>query len=254
MIKAFYPDRVVTLSSTQAQNPSGRRFAISDIHGCLKTLEKMVWEVMKLTPDDQLFLLGDYINRGPSSAGVLDFIIDNQRLGYQIYPLRGNHEAMLLESWDDFCSLKHTKSNENFRDWVNDPKLVAENDQLAPRFIQFLNNLPYYYELNDFYLVHAGFDFELGVPNGLEDFERMIWVRFFVPDYTILKRKPIVHGHVTRSLDEIKEAIKDRIGAIPLDNGCYKSLRDIYNPYFGHLCGLNLDTYELMVVENIDQH
>lgn len=248
MIKAFFPHKTDTLLPL-----AGRRFAIGDIHGCLATLRKLVLEIVQITPQDQLFLLGDYINRGPDSAGVLDFIINLQQSGYQVYPLRGNHEAMLLESWADFQSLKHTKSGKSFRDWVNDDALVTENHQLMPRFENFLNNLPYYYELDDFYLVHAGFDFEEGIPHGLADFERMLWVREFIPDYSILQQKPIVHGHVTCPLDEIKEAAKDRTGVIPLDNGCYKSLREIYNPDYGNLCGLNLDTFELIVVENIDQ-
>ncbi|OJJ19340.1 hypothetical protein BKI52_21240 [marine bacterium AO1-C] len=252
MIKAYFPDQTFTIQPTHSTTQPKRRFAIGDIHGCLQTLQKMVWEAISLTQQDQLFLLGDYINCGPHSAGVLDFIMKLQNENYQVFPLRGNHEAMLLESWEDFQSLKHTKANEKFADWVHDVALVNEEDRLAPRFVTFLNNLPYYYELEDFYLVHAGFDFELGVPNGLQDFERMLWVRFFVPDYTQMSDKRVVHGHVVRSIDEIKEAVLDRGGAIPLDNGCYKSLQPIYNPYYGSLCALNLDTYELLTIKNLD--
>ena len=174
MIKAFFPDKMLTIDPRK-----GRRFAIADIHGCVQTLRKLVTEEIQLQPNDQLFLLGDYINRGPDSAGVLDFMINLQQNGYQVYPLRGNHEQMLLESWEDFKSLKHNKDKKKFKDWVNDNELVGENNQLASRFEKFLNNLPYYYELDDFYLVHAGFDFEFGVPNPLEDFERMLWDSFF---------------------------------------------------------------------------
>lgn len=98
------------------------------------------------------------------STGVLGFIINLQQSGYQVYLLRGNHEAMLLEAWADCQSLKHTKSGKSFRDWVNDDALVAENHQLMLRFENFLNNLPYCYEPGDFYLAPAGFDFEEGVP------------------------------------------------------------------------------------------
>lgn len=251
MIKAFFPNKTIQLT-THTTKKLERRFAIGDVHGCLLTFKKLVEEIIQLTPQDQLFLLGDYINRGPHSAGVLDYIMELQSGGYQVFPLRGNHEAMLLESWDDFQSLKHTKTHEKFANWVHDDALVDENDQLAPRFEAFLNNLPYYYELEDFYLVHAGFDFELGIPNGMDDVERMLWTRFFVPDYTQMKEKIVVHGHVIRSIQEIKEAVLDRKGTIPLDNGCYKSLQTIYNPYYGSLCGLNLNTYELLMVNNIE--
>ena len=253
MIKAYFPNKTITVQPTHSTTQPKRRFAIGDIHGCLQTLQKMVWEAINLTQQDQLFLLGDYINRGPHSAGVLDFIIALQSQGYQVFPLRGNHEAMLLESWQDFQSLKHTKAHERFVDWVFDAALVDTKGQLAPRFVAFLDNLPYYYELNDYYLVHAGFDFEFGVPNGLHDFEQMLWVRSFVPDDTQMPhKKRILHGHVVTMIDEIREAVKDRSAAIPLDNGCYKSLQPIYNPYYGNLCALNLDTYELLVIENLD--
>ncbi|EAY26746.1 metallophosphoesterase [Microscilla marina] len=248
MVKAFYPNKTLTFEPRQ-----GRRFAIGDVHGCFKTLHYLVTEVIQLTQDDQLFLLGDYINRGPDSPGVLHFLIYLQQNGYQVFPLRGNHEQMLLDDWKDYQRLHSTQYQSHVKNWTLNNAFIDKNGQLMPELDKFLNNLPYYYELNDFYLVHAGFDFDLGVPHALEDFERMLWVRYFEPDYAIIQQKPILHGHTTRSIDEIQASVKDRTGAIPLDNGCYKSLREIYNPYYGSLCGLNLDSFELVVVENMDR-
>jgi serine/threonine protein phosphatase 1 len=76
---------------------SGNRYVISDIHGCFKTFKQLVEEVVKLTKSDQLFLLGDYVDRGPSTVAVLDYIMELIESGYHIYPLRGNHEDDLLE-------------------------------------------------------------------------------------------------------------------------------------------------------------
>ena len=53
----------------------GRRFAIADVHGCLNTLRRMVEDILKLGEDDVLYLLGDYIDRGPDSKGVLDYLM-----------------------------------------------------------------------------------------------------------------------------------------------------------------------------------
>ena len=53
----------------------GRRFAISDIHGCSMTFEALLSQI-HLKKEDQLFLLGDYVNRGPDSAGVIDKILE----------------------------------------------------------------------------------------------------------------------------------------------------------------------------------
>ncbi|MFT6129303.1 MAG: serine/threonine protein phosphatase 1 [Neolewinella sp.] len=49
------------------------RYTISDIHGCLKTFRALLDE-LKLDRNDELFLLGDYIDRGPDSQGVIDLI------------------------------------------------------------------------------------------------------------------------------------------------------------------------------------
>src|SRR5215218_1348691 len=77
------------------------RYAISDIHGCCKTFRYMVEEVLHLQASDQLFLLGDYIDRGPDSKGVIDFILELRAKGYRVETLMGNHEFMMLETWED---------------------------------------------------------------------------------------------------------------------------------------------------------
>ena len=71
---------------------------IPDIHGFPKTLEYLIRQIA-LTKNDQLFFLGDYIDRGPSSAGVLDIILDLQNQGYTVYCLRGNHEEDFLQDY-----------------------------------------------------------------------------------------------------------------------------------------------------------
>lgn len=76
---------------------TGKRYAISDIHGCYKTFQRLVEEGIRLTKFDQLFLLGDYVDRGPSSKAVLDYIIGLMEEEFNIFPLRGNHENDLLE-------------------------------------------------------------------------------------------------------------------------------------------------------------
>jgi serine/threonine protein phosphatase 1 len=73
-----------------------RRFAVGDIHGCSKTLKKMMEDVLLLEHEDMLFLMGDYIDRGPDSKGVLDYILQLLESGYDIRPLLGNHEEMML--------------------------------------------------------------------------------------------------------------------------------------------------------------
>ena len=73
-----------------------RRFAITDIHGCAQTFKALLNRI-SFSKDDVLYLLGDYIDRGPDSRGVIDHIWKLQKEGYQVHCLRGNHEQMLLD-------------------------------------------------------------------------------------------------------------------------------------------------------------
>lgn len=73
-----------------------RQLVIGDIHGCyraLKTLESQV----PFQADDRIITLGDYVNRGPESSAVLDWLVAYQRRG-QLVALRGNHEIMMLDA------------------------------------------------------------------------------------------------------------------------------------------------------------
>jgi len=74
----------------------GRILAIGDIHGCITALSTLIGFVDP-RPDDTIVTLGDYVDRGPDSRAVVDFII---KLGetHQLVPLRGNHEIMMLDS------------------------------------------------------------------------------------------------------------------------------------------------------------
>ena len=77
---------------------------IGDIHGCLTALETLIASV-PITDADSLVTLGDYIDRGPDSKGVLDWLIARQRAG-RLVPLRGNHELMLLAARESYGCLK----------------------------------------------------------------------------------------------------------------------------------------------------
>jgi serine/threonine protein phosphatase 1 len=84
-----------------------RCLAIGDIHGCFTAL-KMLAAYVPLQPEDLVITLGDYVNRGPDSYAVLDWLIANRQRG-QLVALRGNHELMMLEA---------RSGDEAFRRWV----------------------------------------------------------------------------------------------------------------------------------------
>ena len=86
-----------------------RRFVATDLHGCLRTFRYLVEEELRLRPTDYLYLLGDYVNKGPDSGGVLDYLMQLQDYwlssvlparqprarvaGYDIQPRRRRHVA-----------------------------------------------------------------------------------------------------------------------------------------------------------------
>ncbi|MEM7676633.1 MAG: metallophosphoesterase [Myxococcota bacterium] len=75
-----------------------RTLAIGDIHGSRKALETLV-TYAKISPSDTLVTLGDYVDRGPDSAGVVDWLLQWDIVGHLI-PLRGNHEIMFVDARD----------------------------------------------------------------------------------------------------------------------------------------------------------
>ena len=73
----------------------GRTIAIGDVHGCSAALAALIDAIVP-GPEDALVTLGDYINRGPDSRGVLDLLIALGRR-CRLVPLLGNHDQMLLD-------------------------------------------------------------------------------------------------------------------------------------------------------------
>ena len=71
-----------------------RTLAIGDIHGCYRSLAALE-SCAKITPDDRIVTLGDYVDRGPDSRSVIQWLIDRDA-GGRLIPLRGNHELMIL--------------------------------------------------------------------------------------------------------------------------------------------------------------
>jgi serine/threonine protein phosphatase 1 len=221
------------------------RYAISDIHGCCQTFRFMVEEILHLTPGDPLFLLGDYIDRGPDSKGVIDYILELQAGGFQVSTLMGNHEAMMLLTEED--GGYYPLWLRNGGDTTMSSFGVKQLNQIPDKYWQFLAQLEYYRELPDYLLVHAGFDFSSANP--LSNFQAMLWIRQFQVDEAFLGSRKIVHGHTPTPLHKIREKVADtQSQVLNIDGGCvYKS-----NPGLGHLTALNLDTQQLHILPNRD--
>ena len=224
-----------------------RRFVISDVHGCKKTLVKLISKI-NLQLDDVLFFLGDYIDKGPDSSGVIDYIIFLQNK-FNVFTLRGNHEQSIVEAEANYDTTL-------FRLYANvmlkSGDLLQKSGQIKKDFKKFFKNTDFFYELEDFYLVHAGFDFKKD--DFLSDKSSMLNIRRWEFDINITNGKRVVHGHQPTHFEVIKSALKNNNARIPLDNGCvYKKTHKYYDyKQLGKLCCLNLDSFELICQQNID--
>ncbi|MEM7082213.1 MAG: metallophosphoesterase family protein [Pseudomonadota bacterium] len=130
-------------------------YAIGDIHGCLTALTGLV-ERLPLTRDDTLVLLGDYVDRGPDSKGVIDYLLDYAGPA-KLITLRGNHEVMMLDARDNaerFFAWQHFGGEETLYSY----QYTTGADWQASIPIehwQFLENTLPYYEADSQIFVHA---------------------------------------------------------------------------------------------------
>ncbi len=219
-----------------------RRFVVPDIHGCARTFRRLVHEVLRLERRDTLYLLGDLIDRGPDSKGVVDEVLRLRGEGFNVRPLRGNHEEMLLNACFDRAM---------FRVWMlngGNATLtsfgVEDPCELPPSYRAFFALLPTHLVLDDYVLVHAGLNFLADDP--FSDHEAMLWSRWNEVDPARIGGRRLVCGHTPRPLVAIRHSLAtDRIR---LDNGC------VYGPAggLGTLTALELDTLTLITQECLD--
>jgi serine/threonine protein phosphatase 1 len=226
-----------------------RRFAATDIHGCLRTFQHLVEQELHLGPADTLYLLGDYVNKGPDSAGVLDYIMQLQAAGYHVQCLRGNHEQELLDTIHGTPNANHMWKLPAERDMVLASFGVTQPADIASRYVTWMAALPLELELPDFVLVHAGYNFALPPTEMRQDTHSMLYTKSFVFDPSRLGGKRLLHGHVPTQVAEVKASVAAKAGAISLDTGgVYR-----HNPELRHLAALNLDSWELHLVENREE-
>ena len=171
-----------------------RTFIIGDIHGCLDMLKDLMDKIPWSPDKDRLIFLGDYIDRGENPKGVVDYILDLTRRSSLVECLKGNHEAMLLDfltGRDRFMFIINGgwKTLESYGMYES-----SEDDSVFPSEHRvFYESLKLYVELEDYYVVHAGFKPRLDIKKQTED--EMLWIRksFVSSDFDFGKK--IIFGH-----------------------------------------------------------
>ncbi|HKV55838.1 MAG TPA: metallophosphoesterase family protein [Candidatus Binataceae bacterium] len=159
--------------------PSGRLFAIGDIHGCVDELSAMM-NAIAPTRGDTIVFVGDYVDRGPSAKGVIDLLLDLRGGEAEYVFLKGNHEDMMLaflgmpgHYGESFLFNGGAVTLESYG--VSEDVLDQSIERLPASHVDFLKGLSTSYLSPPYLFVHAG----ISPLRQLEEqsTEDMLWIR-----------------------------------------------------------------------------
>ncbi|MFM2062795.1 MAG: hypothetical protein RLZZ507_2465 [Cyanobacteriota bacterium] len=217
---------------------SPRRIIIGDVHGYYQGLMLLLKEIAP-TSEDQVYFLGDLIDRGPQSAQVVNFVRENN------YPcLMGNHEQMLLSVMNNSCN-----SHQTLQAWLYSGGQATITSYQAAKIPQehldWFANLPTYIDLGDVWLTHAGVDPKKSVSE--QTSEELCWIRdeFHSMELPYFTEKLIIVGHtITFTLPGVAPGqLASGQGWLDIDTGAY-------HPRSGWLTGLDI-TNNLVYQANV---
>jgi len=219
-----------------------RTFAIGDIHGCSETFKKLISEKLNIQKSDEIYCVGDYIDRGKDSKAVIDFIIDLRLKGCHIHTLRGNHEQMMMDSVMDREKLYLWLINgggetlESFG--------ISSVNEISPGYLSFLRDTKFFIENDEYIFVHAGLNFRIEDP--FTDTESMLWIRDDYFDGSKIGNRKVIHGHTPIPAERLIR--QSNSYNINIDGGCVYHDRTGY----GNLFALSIPNMQFISVKNID--
>ena len=227
-------------------------YAIGDIHGCAQTLDALLARLGAdaggtLGPDDTLVFVGDYVDRGPDSPGVLDRCLrleaaSNDGTGPRCVFLRGNHDQMMLDyaNGDGDVDLW----------WANGGRMTLSGYEsrgewpLPAAHLDFLRRTALAHQEGGFAFVHAGLDPRRPVAPALAnpDPDVVLWTRAHLGADLSAWEMPVVCGHTP------VETPIDHPKLIDVDTGAVFVTR----PGFGRLTAVALPDRRFISVETSD--
>ncbi|PIQ25778.1 MAG: hypothetical protein COW63_18610 [Bacteroidetes bacterium CG18_big_fil_WC_8_21_14_2_50_41_14] len=236
-----------------------KKWIIPDIHGCLRTLKFLMEHQIKPEIGDELYFLGDYIDRGPDSKGVIDYLMSMQAAGHHMRLLMGNHEDYCIKAWEEdrkhkgFLGLRSkTKIQKEWEIYGGEQAMesfgVESPREIPEKYIDWMRKLEYFVLTDDYVIVHAGLNFKAEDP--FTDTRSMIWIRDYRVDSSKIRNRKIIHGHVPVNLEFIDMCINQPgYKFIDLDNGVYFNDRTGY----GNLVALELTEMRYVVQSLMDE-
>jgi len=179
-------------------------YVIGDIHGCLRPLQRLLGKI-EPQPGDEVIFIGDYIDRGPQSREVVEYLLG---LPYRCVFLLGNHEKMLLDflAGDDRGLFLANGGLATLQSYGGDAS------DIPPAHIRFYRSLRPMYEAGGHLFAHAGI--RPMVPLDKQKVDDLVWIRQEFFQFVGRFPKPVVFGHTP--LRQVLLA-PDRIG---IDTGC----------------------------------
>ncbi|MBL6457645.1 serine/threonine protein phosphatase [Belnapia sp. T6] len=201
--------------------PAGWRiYAVGDVHGCvdqLTALHALIGEDARARPAERVTLihLGDYVDRGPDSAGVLrrleeagDALLGGIPGEFEVVNLLGNHEVMMLDACDPQAhpgALPFWLENggaATLTSYGANPEDPAACTAVPPDHLAQLGGFPLQYEAGDYLFVHAGV--RPGIPQERQDPFDLVWIRepflSFEGDLPLV----VVHGHTPAEVPVVR--------------------------------------------------
>jgi serine/threonine protein phosphatase 1 len=169
-------------------------FAIGDIHGCYDRLKTLMGKIPIDYSRDTLVFIGDYIDRGPHSVEVVDYLIKLKNRFPEVIFLKGNHEDMLdkfINGADRFTYLLNG-GQQTLDSYLTKPG-QSEFFPIPADHMEFFKSLRLIYETEEFIFVHAGLRPQ--IPLVSQKTEDLLWIRdkFVSTKYDFGKR--VIFGH-----------------------------------------------------------
>ena len=238
------------------ENNYSRIITIGDIHGYLDPVKRLI-EKIDPKEEDLIIFIGDYIDRGPVSKDVVDYLIELSINNKNLYFLKGNHEDMFLGSIGYDAVIKDlqtwlynggTTTLKSYglsatdiahlaRLWDEFERYKLISNYIPESHLNFFLNTKLWLESENFFFCHAGVDPYSSIEEGKKNVKDLLWLREHLYYDSYKWGKTVVCGHTP--LQEIM--IKDKL--ICIDTGLY---------YYGVLSAIDVLSKEIFQVRLLD--
>jgi serine/threonine protein phosphatase 1 len=169
-------------------------YAVGDIHGRYDKLCDLMDKIDIDLDSEMLVFLGDYIDRGPQSFEVVEYLIDLRKRHPNTVFLKGNHEEMFEKyiSGEDRLTYLFNGGQQTLDSYMSRPR-EADEPLIPAEHLAFIKSLTMYYETESYIFVHAGL--QKNVPLEQQKSEDLLWIRKKFIESGHDFGKPVVFGH-----------------------------------------------------------